>query len=198
VVVLGQEALEGPGDLVVADAAQERDEPPRPQLFLGGAPLAYPQHRSGRHQLQAWQTDETVSHSARPSPVDVMRRYLAAMRGGDREKAYGFYAEDVVFHIPGRSRFAGTHRGRDAAVRYIESAVALVHRGDLEVELVDMLAGEERVALIVRERFGRDDGVVEIRRCNVYRLRDEEIVEIWIFEADQYEVDALLADAAEA
>jgi uncharacterized protein len=149
-------------------------------------------------QLQAWQTDETVSHSARPSPVDVMRRYLAAMRGGDREKAYGFYAEDVVFHIPGRSRFAGTHRGRDAAVRYIESAVALVHRGDLEVELVDMLAGEERVALIVRERFGRDDGVVEIRRCNVYRLRGEEIVEIWIFEADQYEVDALLADTAEA
>jgi uncharacterized protein len=139
-----------------------------------------------------------VSASPTPSPLDVMRRYLAAMRGGDRETGYGFYAEDVVFHIPGRSRFAGTHRGREAAVRYIEGAIALSHRGNVELELVEMLAGEERVALIVRERFDRDDGVVEIRRCNVYRLRGEEIVEVWIFEADQYEVDALLADAGEA
>ena len=83
-------------------------------------------------------------------------------------------------------------------MRYIESAIALSHRGDVEVELVDMLAGEERVALIVCERFDRDDGVVEIRRCNVYRLRREEIVEVWIFEADQYEVDVLLADTGEA
>lgn len=80
--------------------------------------------------------------SPTPSPLDVMRRYLAAMRGGD--------------------------------------------------------AGEECVALIVRARFDRDDGVVEIRRCNVYRLRREEIVEVWIFEADQYEVDVLLADTGEA
>jgi ketosteroid isomerase-like protein len=124
-----------------------------------------------------------------------MNRYLAAMRSGDREAGYGFYADDIVFHIPGRSRFAGIHRGRDAAVRYIESAVAVTHDGGVEVELVDMLASEDRVALIVRERFARDDGVVEILRANVYRIRGEEIAEIWIFEANQYEVDALFGGA---
>jgi hypothetical protein len=40
--------------------------------------------------------------------------------------------------------------------------------------------------------FTRDEGVVEIRRCNVYRVRREEIVEVWIFEANQYDVDVLL------
>ena len=35
------------------------------------------------------------------------------------------------------------------------------------------------------------DGPVEIRRCNVYRWEDGQIAEIWIFEADQYAVDAL-------
>jgi ketosteroid isomerase-like protein len=120
-----------------------------------------------------------------------MHRYIAAMRGGDWETGYGFYADDVVVHIPGRSRFAGTHRGRAAAVRYIESALAVVHDGGVQVELLDMLASEDRVALIVRERFTNDDGVVEIRRANVYRVRGEEIAEIWIFEANQYEVDAL-------
>jgi hypothetical protein len=121
-----------------------------------------------------------------------MTRYLAAMRGGDREAGYGFFAEDVVFHIPGRSRFAGTHRGREAARDYIESAIAVTHDGEVEVELVDMLSSDERVALIVRERFHRPEGIIEIRRSNVYRVEEDQITEIWIFEGDQYEVDALL------
>ena len=65
------------------------------------------------------------------------------------------------------------------------------HGAEVEVELVDMLASDERVALIARERFRRADGDVEIRRANVYTVRDERIGEIWIFEADQYAVDAL-------
>ena len=67
------------------------------------------------------------------------------------------------------------------------------HRdGGIEVELIDMLAGAERVALLVRERFHGEGDPVEIRRANVYTVRDGEIVEIAIFEGDQYVVDALL------
>ena len=126
--------------------------------------------------------------------LDLMQRYLAAAQRGDWDTGFGFFAEDIVIHIPGRSRFAGTHRGRDAAKRYIDSALA-AHDGKVEVELVDMLASRDHVALIVDERFHRDDGIVEIRRANVYRIRGEEIAEIWIFEANQYEADALFADA---
>jgi hypothetical protein len=54
-----------------------------------------------------------------------------------------------------------------------------------------MLVSDERVALVVSERFAGDDGVVEIRRANVYTVRDDRIVEIWIFEGDQYAVDEL-------
>jgi ketosteroid isomerase-like protein len=126
--------------------------------------------------------------------LDLMNRYVAAVRRGDWDAGFGFFAEDIVIHIPGRSRFAGSHRGRDAARRYIESALAVAHEG-VEVEVVDMLSSRERVALIVVERFHRDGDVVEIRRANVYRIRGEEISEIWIFEANQDEADALLAHA---
>jgi hypothetical protein len=51
--------------------------------------------------------------------------------------------------------------------------------------------------LLVRERFHQDDGPpVVIHRANVYRVVDDAIVEIWIFEGDQYAVDALLGAAA--
>jgi ketosteroid isomerase-like protein len=124
------------------------------------------------------------------SAADVMHRYLAAMQAGDRETAFGFYAEDLVAHVPGRSAFAGDLRGREAFIGYIRGVVARFER--VEVDLIDMLVGDERVALLLRERLGGADGDVEIRRANVYRVRDGRIVEVWIFEHDQYAVDELL------
>jgi ketosteroid isomerase-like protein len=124
------------------------------------------------------------------SAADVMHRYLAAMQAGDRETAFGFYAEDLVAHVPGRSAFAGDLRGREAFIGYIRGVIARFER--VEVDLIDMLVGDERVALLLRERLGGPDGDVEIRRANVYRVRDGRIVEVWIFEHDQYAVDELL------
>jgi ketosteroid isomerase-like protein len=127
------------------------------------------------------------------TPLQVMQGYIAAARSGDFDAAYRFYSEEIVGHVPGRSAMAGVLRGRDAVIGYIEAARALSHGADVELHVVDMLASEERVALLVREVFHTDRGDVEIRRSNVYRVRAGEITEIWIYEADQYEVDALLA-----
>jgi uncharacterized protein len=123
--------------------------------------------------------------------LELMHDYIAAAHRGDWETGAGYFADDVHIHIPGRSALAGEHRGRDVARRYIETARARSRGHDVELEVVDMLASDERVALLVRERFHTDAGPVDIRRCNVYRWRDGRIAEIWIFEADQYAVDAL-------
>jgi uncharacterized protein len=126
------------------------------------------------------------------TPLEVMQRYLDAAMRGDWDTGFGFFAEDVVLRIPGRSEFAGEHRGKQVAIDYIRTARARSEGAEVELELIDMLASDQRVALLVRERFHRAEGVVEIRRANVYRVQGEQIVEIWIFEADQYAVDELL------
>ena len=89
---------------------------------------------------------------------DVMRRYLEAVQRGDWETGFGFFADDIVLHVPGRSSLAGEHSGRPAAEGHLPG------------------------------------GAVEIHRANVYRLRGDRIAEVWIFEANQYEVDELFAD----
>jgi ketosteroid isomerase-like protein len=127
--------------------------------------------------------------------LELMERYADAARRGDWEAVYGFFADDVVAHVPGRSALAGELRGRDAAIGYIEAARAKSRGADVEVELVDRLWSDERVLLLVRERFARDGGRVEIGRANVYTVREGAIAEVWIFEADQYLVDELVAQA---
>ena len=125
------------------------------------------------------------------TPREVITQYLSAARAGDWDTAYRYFADDIVFRIPGRSRFAGERRGKEAAVDYIQSFRDHYGEGEIEVELVDMLTSDDRVALLVRERFLGDE-TIEIRRANVYRVRDDAIVEITIFEGDQYTVDALM------
>jgi uncharacterized protein len=127
--------------------------------------------------------------------LEVVGRYLAAARRGDWDAAYDLFTDDVVAHVPGRSRLAGELRGRDAVVAYVEAARAKSRGAEVEVELLDTLSSEERVMLLVRERFARDEGIVEIGRANVYTVRGGAIVEVWVFEADQYAVDALMEGA---
>lgn len=122
-------------------------------------------------------------------PIEVMRSYLGAMRAGDREAAFDHYADDVVGYVPGRSALAGTRRGRAAVEAYIREAIARAG-GEVSLELVDTLVGEEHVALLLHEHLGSGENALELRRANVYRIRDDKIVEIRIFEADQYAVDA--------
>ena len=122
-----------------------------------------------------------------------MTEYLAAAKRGDWDSAFGFFAADIVMHVPGRSSFAGDRHGKDAAIGYIQSIRDHYRNGKIELELIDMLISDDRVALLVRERFHGDGPPVEIRRANVYRVKDDAIVEISIFEADQYAVDELVS-----
>jgi ketosteroid isomerase-like protein len=121
-----------------------------------------------------------------------MTEYIAAAKRGDWDTAFGYFADDIVFHIPGRSSFAGDLQGKEAAGEYIQTIRDHYRDGEIEVELIDMLTSEERVVLLVRERFLGDADPVEIRRANVYRVQGDAIVEISIFEADQYTVDAMM------
>jgi ketosteroid isomerase-like protein len=121
------------------------------------------------------------------TPRDLITDYLRAARSGDWPTAYAYFADDLRVRIPGRSEWAGERVGKQHAIDYIDAAFER-HAGKVEVDLVDMLASEERVVLIVRERF-LGATPVEILRANAYTVHDGRIVAIDIFEGDQYDVD---------
>ena len=66
------------------------------------------------------------------APVDVMRRYLAAVQRGDWATGSGFVA-DVTLHVPGRSSLAGGHRGREAVQGFPRAALDRAHGAQVEV-----------------------------------------------------------------
>ena len=58
--------------------------------------------------------------------------------------------------------------------------------------IVDIIAGPERGALLVRERFERDGKAAELERLLVYAMRDGLLGECWVYDQDQALVDTFL------
>jgi uncharacterized protein len=129
------------------------------------------------------------------TPLEVITAYGTAMRSGDWATGIGFFADDVIGYVPGRSELAGVKRGKVAVVEYLNAVIAHV-RDRVDLVIVDTLIGGAHVGLLVREILGEGDDRIEIRRLNVYKIIDDKIVEIRIFEADQYAVDEWTAGLA--
>ena len=119
----------------------------------------------------------------------VLEAYAAAWERGDPEGAFEIYADDVVMRLPGRGSLAGTHQGREAVIAAIRALLDRTDDVPVEVEVLDRLTSADRVAMVLRESTSRGADHLELSRVNVYRVRDDRIVEIEIFEANQYEVD---------
>ena len=121
----------------------------------------------------------------------VLERYVEAWRTGNLEALLDAYADDVVFHYFGTTDLAGDHVGKDAAIAAMGAVSARAARELLEV--VDVLVGDRRAALVVRERLTRAGESVELRRVFVYRIEDEKLAEFWLYDEDQALVDRLWA-----
>lgn len=119
----------------------------------------------------------------------VMIEYSAAWARGDIEAAERFYSDDVVMRVPGRGDLAGTHEGKQAVIAAIDAVLARTTGLSVQVDVLDRLSSSDRIAVLMRQTSQRGETQLEIRRVNLYEVRDGLIVGIDVFEANQYEAD---------
>lgn len=125
---------------------------------------------------------------------ELARSEMDAARRGDVEGMLDHYADDVVFHYPGRNVLSGTHRGKDSLRRWIATfGEILGEDGSLTRTLHDVVAGDDHVVQLVSVEARRTDG--RSARWNaafVMHVSDGKITEIWGHIDDPYAVDGLL------
>jgi len=118
-----------------------------------------------------------------------IRSLFAAFRSGDVAAIEEVIAEDAVWHFPGRDgRLAGAHRGRAAIFAFLGRVMALSD-GTFELELEDVLAGDERAVALFHGRARRGDKALDNPTCLVVRLEDGKAVAIHEFVWNLFEVD---------
>jgi ketosteroid isomerase-like protein len=122
-----------------------------------------------------------------------VRALFRAFAAGDVAAIQQSIAEDAVWHFPGRhGGLAGSHRGRDAIFAFLGRVVAL-SEGTFHLDLVDVVAGDERAVALFRGHGRREGRELDNPTCLVIRLEAGCATEIWEYVWDLYAVDAFWA-----
>jgi ketosteroid isomerase-like protein len=122
---------------------------------------------------------------------DAQNRFYA---GGDQEQVRAMLAEDVAWHVPGRSALAGDYRGRDEVLRYFVARRELAH-ATFRIVVRGVLADDERAVIFAGGQVRRDGATRAWETVGVFHIADETIVECWVLPYDQYSFDEIWSPA---
>jgi len=119
---------------------------------------------------------------------ELLRTGYEAFGQGDLETVKEVFAEDIVFHVPGRGLISGEYRGPDAVFGFFAKGQEL-SGGTLRIELHDVAATDEHAIALQINRAERNGKTLEARVVAVYHVRDGRATEAWFLTDSQDEND---------
>jgi ketosteroid isomerase-like protein len=124
--------------------------------------------------------------------LDLMRRGYAAYTSGDLETISQLLADDVVWHVSGRSPLSGDYTGKEQVFGFFGTLQEL-SGGTSRVEVHDLLADDDHGVAIVTQSASREGRTYEGRVTHVLHLREGKVTEFWDAYVDQYASDEFWA-----
>ena len=117
------------------------------------------------------------------------RRTADAFRAGDLDLVKSLVTPEVVWHVPGEHRMAGTIEGREALLTW------LARLGDIGFWLVehDVFASDQHVCAISTMGARREGVDVQTRVVSIFRYRDGRQAERWLYPDDAATWNAIFA-----
>jgi len=122
--------------------------------------------------------------------AELVRQGLGAFAKGDMAAVGGLFADDIVFHVPGKNPISGEYKGKDEVFGFLAKLVELTG-GSFRLEVHDVVGNDEHVVALVRSSGSRPDGrTLEMPIAQVFHVRDGKAVEFWGMAEDQAKADA--------
>ena len=119
----------------------------------------------------------------------LFRRGYTAFQNGDLDAVRTLFAPDIVWHVPGKSHLAGDHAG-------VDNVIGLFTRqfeetgGNFKVEVHDILANDEHAVALGTVIASKGGKSLRDNYTQVAHFKGDQLVESWIFDEKQDEVDA--------
>jgi uncharacterized protein len=121
---------------------------------------------------------------------DLVRETFAASARGDIDALRNqYFADDIHWHVPGRSPLAGDYEGAAQVVARFFGRVFELSGGTFRAELHDVVANDEHAVALFTARADRAGRRLEDRTAEVLHIRDGKLAEVWIYPADLYATD---------
>jgi uncharacterized protein len=130
-----------------------------------------------------------MTHHEHPN-VAAVRQGFEAFDNGDMQAMDQLLADDIVWHVGGKSKLSGTYRGKQELMELFEKQNQLpATRTDLH----DVVGNDDHVIAIGRASMeDPDGGTVEWNYANVFHVKDGKATEVWGLADETSEWDAVV------
>ncbi len=102
-------------------------------------------------------------------------------------------AQDVVWHEPGRSSFAGHYKGPDEVLRFLRRLKTL-SGGTFRIEVLNVLSEPERAVILQRETATKNDKTLDVIAAVEFEIHHGKITEVTVYQHDNYAFDEFWVD----
>jgi len=123
--------------------------------------------------------------------VTLIKDGYAAFAKGDLAVLNDLFAEDLLWHEPGRNQLAGDYRGREAVFGLFGKLME-VTEGSFHIDPHTVLADDEHAVALVVTAVSRGGRSIKTNEAHVFHLRDGKVVEFWNASFDPYAFDELI------
>jgi ketosteroid isomerase-like protein len=110
--------------------------------------------------------------------------------GDDTTSLRGLLADDIAWHVPGRSPIAGHYHGHAEVLGYFAARRAHA-KSTFRVLPRAILADDQRAVQLADGQLERDGQLRSWQTVGVFRIADGRIAECWLVPFDQYLFDEL-------
>jgi ketosteroid isomerase-like protein len=131
---------------------------------------------------------DSVSH---PNE-ELVRRGYEAFATGDMATLNELFADDIVWHAPGRSELAGTFRGKDEVFANLQKNMELTG-GTFRLDVHAIMADDEHAVGLLRARAEREGKTLDDNTVQVFHIQDGKVTESWLHPSDAYASDEFWA-----
>lgn len=117
-----------------------------------------------------------------------LREGFAAFQRGDLDTVKGFFADDIIWHVPGKSPVSGDYKGVEEVLGFFAKTMEMTG-GSFKLDVHDILANDEHGAALITTSGERDGKTLTARGVQVVHLTNGKVTESWFHPEDLYSVD---------
>lgn len=129
----------------------------------------------------------TGATSAESNAALIKGAYEAFARG-DVANVFAVFAEDILWHVPGRGPISGDYRGHAGVGGFFQKFMEL-SSGTFRIDIEDILSQGDRVVVLCTESAKRGGRSWSSPQVHVWTIRDGRVAVFCQYQGDQQTED---------
>jgi ketosteroid isomerase-like protein len=126
----------------------------------------------------------TAEVAAAQANVVLIKSAYDAFSRGDTQSVFAVFAEDILWHVPGRGPLSRDYRGHAEVAGFFEHFMNL-SEGTFQLKIDEILANRDRVVVLCTESASRAGRSWSSRQVHVWTVKDGRATAFWEYEGDQ-------------